>query len=628
MRIPPDRVPGRRRGSAFLTAVIVLAVLGALASVVLWRHGIRARIDRDRRAAARWAAIRIEPVLPTPALAAPVRVVIIADSASDRWFNGTATRDSVDRAWTDALRAIGAEARGVAARDDAALRQAAVVVVPSAPCLGEAARRAIDGVLARGGGVIATWLTGTRDGACADAGYQLITRVSRAARVDTLDPRPTTHVTFPDGGVLSSGMPPGATMELRSNHDAAVRQVARDGYYSDGVLNPAPAAAQPGLDGAVTHAGVGSGRAVYWGFDLASVVDKPWDRTIARILLRNSVAWAAGAPFASLAPWPAGRAAALVLVEQVDDAGNAASAARESRDALDRAGVRATFLLASSTVHDDPDLARSIAARSEVAARPDDELRIARTEQEQTDKFRDLRSELEGVLGHQVSGMMPPMERVDPLLTLAWIRAGGSYLLAENGARSAAPELLTVDGHPFVLLPRLADDDAVALRRAGAHSDTSNGKLPAILEAEYHAALTKLRALGGLSITRWHALTAAGGASRLVDGIARSAAADSTIWIATAQDVAGWWQRRARLALTTVNAGDSVIVRVANAGTAPVDDAVLRVVTPLASTVTGVDGAIRVAATGDFVALRLPRLAPGSRHVVTIHLADRGHHAR
>jgi hypothetical protein len=77
-----------------------------------------------------------------------------------------------------------------------------------------------------------------------------------------------------------------------------------------------------------------------------------------------------------------------------------------------------------------------------------------------------------------------------------------------------------------------------------------------------------------------------------------------------------------------VNAGDSVIVRIANAGTAPVDDAVLRVVTPLASTVTGVDGAIRVAATGDFVALRLPRLAPGSRHVVTIHLADRGHHAR
>ena len=627
MRVPPDGIP-RRRGSAFLTAVIVLAVLGALASVVLWRHGIRARIDRDRRAAARWAAIRIEPVLPAPTLAAPLRVVILADSASDRWFNGTATRDSVDRLWTDALRTIGADARVVAASDEAALREARVVVVPSAPCLGERARRAIDAVLARGGGVIATWLTGTRDGACADAGYQLITRVSRAARVDTLDPRATTRVTFPDGGILSSGMPPGATIELRSNHDAAVRQLARDGYYSDGVLNPAPAAAQRGLDGAVTHVGVGSGRAVYWGFDLASVVDKPWDRAIARILLRNSVEWAAGDPFASLAPWPAGHAAALVLVEQVDDAAHAASAARESRDALDHAGVRATFLLATSTVHDEPDLVRSIAARSEVATRPDDELRIARTEQEQTDKFRDLRGELAGVLGHQVSGMMPPMERLDPLLTLAWVRAGGSYLLAENGARSAAPELLTVDGHPFVLLPRLADDDAVAVRRISAHADSSADRLPAMLDAEYQAALMKLRALGGLSITRWHAATAAGDASRLVDGIARSAAADSTIWVATAQDVAEWWQRRARLALTTVDAGDSLIVRVANAGTAALDDAVVRVFAPSASTVAGVDGATLLATGGDHVALRLPRLAPGSTHVVTVHLARRGRHAR
>jgi len=626
-------MPDGRRGSSFLTAVIVLAVLGAIASVVLWRHGIRARAERDRRAAARWAAIRIEPVLPQPTLASPVRVVVLTDGASDRWFNGPATRDTIARTWTAALRTIGADARVVAASDTAALHSATVVVVPSAPCLGPAARTAVDRVLARGGGVIATWLTGTRDGACADAGYGFLTRVSLATRVDTLEPRPTTHVTFPDGSVLAAGMPPGATIELRSNHDAAVRQLDRDGYYSDGLLNPAPAARQPGIDGAVTHAAVGNGRAVYWGFDLAGVIDNPWNRTLATLLLRNSIQWAAGLPSASLAPWPAGRAAALVLVEQVDSAAPAATpVARQSRDALDHAGVRATFLLTTSTVHDDPDFARSIAARSEVAARPDDELKIARTEQEQTDKFRDLRNDLGKVLGRPVAGMMPPMERVDPLLTLAWVRAGGDYLLAGNDARSAAPELMTVDGHPFVLLPRLVDDDAVALRRVRARAATNAGDaLAAALDDEYRSALMKLRALGGLSITRWHAATGGGEASRLVAGIARSAAADSTIWIASADDVAGWWLRRSRLAVSTMSTGNGLTVSVANKGTTPVDDAVLRVVAPGGRSITSVAGATRLPGRRDFVSLLLPRLEPGSAHAVTIGLtpsSSRGSHAR
>ncbi|MFL5561887.1 MAG: hypothetical protein ACJ79K_10465 [Gemmatimonadaceae bacterium] len=623
-------LPDGRRGSSFLTAVLVLAVLGALASVVLWRHGIRARIERDRTAAARWAAIRIEPVLSQPTLASAVHVVVLADSASDRWFNGPATRDTIDRAWTDALHAIGADARVVPATDTAALRTAAVVVVPSAPCLSQTARRAVDGVLARGGGVIATWLTGTRDGACGDAGYHFITRISLATRVDTLDPRPTTHVTFPDGGVLAAGMPPAATIELRSDHDAAVRQLGRDGYYSDGMLNPAPAVRQPGVDGAVTHGAVGNGRAVYWGFDLSRVADKPWDRNLARVLLRNSIEWAAGMPSVSLAPWPTGRAAALVLVEEVDSAAPASTpVVRESRDALDHAGVHATFLLATSTVHDDPDLARSIAERGEVAARPDDELRIARTESEQTDKFRDLRGDLGKLLGRDVSGMMPPMERLDPLLTLAWVRAGGGYLFAGNGARSAAPELLTVDGHPFVLLPRVSDDDAAALRRAALPaSGRAADSLAPILDGEYQAALAKLRALGGLSIMRWHAATAGGGAGRLVVGIARSAAADSTIWIAPANEVAGWWMRRSRLAVTSASVGDSLTARVVNNGSEPVDGAVLRVAAPPGHSIAAVSGATRLAPRRGFVLLLLPRLEPGSTHDVSIHLGSGAARAR
>ena len=167
----------------------------------------------------------------------------------------------------------------------------------------------------------------------------------------------------------------------------------------------------------------------------------------------------------------------------------------------------------------------------------------------------------------------------------------------------------------------------VAFARATA---TGADTLAAMLDDEYESALTKLRALGGLSITRWHAATVGGDASRLVAGIARSAAADSSIWIAPANEVASWWLRRSRLVVSTVAAGDSMTVAVANKGTAPTDDAVVRVVAPTGRSIASVSGATRLASPPDYLALLLPRLAPGSAHVVTIHLnpGSRGSRAR
>lgn len=608
----------QRAGASFLAAILVLAVIGAIASVYLWRHGIRSRHERDARAAARWAAIRVESPLPAARLVAPVRVAVLADSASNRWFNGPAGLDTITTAWVAALRGLGADAAIVTPGDTAAIRAVDVLVVPSQPCLAAAARAAVDRVLARGGGVITSWITGTRDALCGDAGYAFITRLSDAARVDTLDRRTRTLVTLPDGGVLAADLPPGATFEVRSAHDAAIRRVGRDAYYSDGVLNPAAADAQPGIDGAVTHTAVGGGRAVYWGFDLARVVDRPWDRAVSQLLLRNSLAWAAGDVLASLAPWPAGHRAAVVVVQEVDDGVDDAALAR---DTVQQPGVKRTFFLATNTAHDRKDIVRQLAATGEVASRPDDELRIARTDEEQTEKFRTMRSDLAGVLGRDVAGMMPPKERIDPLLTLAWARAGGSYVLAGNGARSASPELLAVDSALIVLLPRVADDDAEALR--------AKTTTPAALDASYGAAFAKLRALGGLYVMRHHASLLA--RADLVPVLARAmrlASADSAIWLATASEVAAWWMARSHITIaTTREAGGAVTIRIGNAGPSVVDGAVLRLVAGPGRHVAGVTGATIGADRGDNVELLLPQLAARGTHTVELQLAagDGGH---
>ena len=603
--------PDDRRGVTFGGVVLALAVVGLVASFFLWRHGQRAQAARDEAAARRWASIRLVSVLPEARLAAPARVAIMRDRASDRWFNGPATLDTVVRAWEAALAATGATVRVAAPAE--LLRAGAddVLLVPASPCLGAAARAAVDSALARGRGVVTTWLSGTRDGACGDAGYHFLATLTGASRIDTLDQRPAVHVTFPDGGVLAAGLPPGATIEVRGSHDGALRMLGRDGYYSDGVLNPAPAAGQPMVDAAVTHARRGRGRVVYWGFDLARVVDRPWDRDVARLLLRNSIAWAAGQPLASLAPWPDGRAAALVLLQEVDDStGNA----RRALDTLRRAGLPATHFLATRFANDERETARDLAAHGEVASRPDDELRISRTDDEQANKFRDMRDELGELLGHPVGGIVAPMERLDPAVALAWANAGGRYIVAGNDARTASPELLSVGGRRLVLLPRLADDDARVVRDSGrAHAETLAGR--------YDAAREKLRAIGGLHLLRYHSGILAREA--LIPALARTArdaAADSGLWVATANDVASWWLARSGTTIAATGTADGVELRVTNGGAEPLARAVARVALRDDRSVAAAEGATLMASPTGSATVALPEIAPRATHVVRLRL--------
>lgn len=604
-----------RRGVTFGGAVLALTVVGFVASYLLWRHGQRAQAARDAEAARRWASIEVVSVLPEARLAAPARVAILRDGASDRWFNGPAALDTVVRAWEAALTAVGATVRVAGPADLLRPGGDDVVLVPSSPCLGAPARAAVDSALARGQGVLTTWISGTRDGLCGDAGYHFLATLTGASRIDTLDQRPAVRVTFPDGGVLSAGLPPGATLEVRGAHDGALRVLGRDGYYSDGVLNPAPASGQPMLDAAVTHARRGRGRVVYWGFDLSRVVDRKWDRDVARLLVRNSIAWAGGQPLASLAPWPEGRAAALVLLQEVgDSSGNA----RRALDTLRRAGLPATHFLATSVANEERVTARDLAMHGEVASRPDDELRISRTDREQANRFRDMRAELAELLGRPVGGIVAPMERLDPAVALAWASAGGLYVVAANDVRTASPELLSVAGRKLVLLPRLADDDARLVRGSGrARADS--------VADGYGAAREKLRAIGGLYLLRYHSgiLARQEHIAALAQTV-RAAAADSGLWITTANEVASWWVARAGTTAAATEAGDGVEIRVTNGGATPLARAVLRVALGTDRSIASADGARIVPSLTGSASLALPVIAPGATHVVRLRLGGAG----
>ena len=612
----PERSAARWRslagGVAFVAAVAALTL-----AVIAWqrRRALALTAAHDaRRFSGAETVLNLGSRLPPATLGAAVRVAILRDPASDAYYDRSATMDTIVAAWRQALAEIGAVARVVSPAAALEASDEQVLIVPASPCLGRDARHALDVASRRGIGLVMTWLSGVRDGGCRQVGYGLVAQLSGATRLDTLDgARAECYVTFLRGGPLAIDIPPGARLELAPGNHVALRTPEREAYFSDYTLNPRVVRGEQLLDGAVVHTAIGASRAVYWGFDLRSVVDRPWDRALALRLTRNSLAWAARIPLATLEPWPNGRMAAAVFAQDVEDE---FANARYALDTLRAARVPGSYFLVSRLAQANADLTRAMAANGEIGSHtPRHRLLGGASDEQQRAMLEESQRELTGLLGHPVAGLRPPEEQYDTTTLAAWLWTGGRYVFATLNGRAASPEILTVGARPLVMLGRVTNDDFIEVGRRG---DTSVDSLA----TRFIAAFDKVHALGGLYLLSYHSQMLA--RPELVPAlgrVARYVASDTTTWVTTAGDVADWWLGRS---LVTVEArrvnGDRLVLDVRNRGTATVRGVVARIVLS-GSRPSSADGGTQLLASDrDVIRLLLPPLAAGSSLTTTIAL--------
>ncbi|HEX2778145.1 MAG TPA: polysaccharide deacetylase family protein [Gemmatimonadaceae bacterium] len=607
-----------RRGGALSLVLVALLIVAISVAVVHWQAAAR-----ERRASSVAASTGAATVIAMPPLVAPrvlphaIRVAIVRDPGSDHYFESKAALDSVVGGWTSLLQRIGADVAVASPADSASLRAARVLVFPSEPCLGKPARDLIRSALARGQGVVTTWITGTRDGGCAPVGWTLPARLAGAMRLDTLDTRNAVYVTVPDGGPLSTEIPPGSRMELLVANHVAARSATRDLLYTDRMMNPEPAQGAELLDGAATTARIGAGRSVYLGFDPINVAKRPWSSVLAELLARNAIQWAAGDALASVEPWPRGRLAAAMIAQDVEDE---FSNAVHALDSLDAIGVRGTWYVVSQLAERNEKLLKRLARNGEVGTHTENhDVLAGQGAERQRDRLAVTQKQIAEMIGHRVAGLRPPEEQFDRNTMRAWLDAGGSYIFGANDSRSASPELLPVGSDTLLLLGRVNNDDVISVRRVG---NLDVGRLT----AEYLGAYEKVRALGGLFIMSYHSQYM----SRpelvpVVAAVARRLAADTTVWLTTGGEAASWWRARmaARITVTTSPDG-AMTVQIRNPSTLPLDGAVVRVQLPgtwRAPGASEVGGATLLAGSPTMVRLALPRLEPGAMHEVTVTLA-------
>ena len=615
----PERPPQRWRsfagGLAFAATVAVLTL-----GVVAWqrRRALALTAEHDaRRFAGAETVLNRGSRLPPSTLGSAVRVAILRDPASAAYYDHGAAMDSIVAVWRAALDSVGAVAREVSPAEALRITDQQVLIVPASPCLGREARHALDVAARRGIGLVVTWLSGVRDGGCRRVGYGLIAQLSAATRLDTLDAsRGECYVTFLRGGPLAMDIPPGARLELAVGNHVALRTPDREAYFSDYTLNPRDVRGERLLDGAIVQTAIGASRAVYWGFDLRSVVDRPWDRALALRLMRNSGAWAAGIPRVTLEPWPNGRTAAAIFAQDVEDE---FANARYAVDSLRAAKVSGSYFLVSRLAQANADLTRAMAANGEIGSHtPRHRLLGGASKEEQLTMLEESQRELTSLLGHPVAGLRPPEEQYDNTTLETWLESGGRYVFATLNGRAASPEILTVGARPLVVLGRVTNDDFIEVGRRG---DTSVDSLA----IRFIAGFDKVHALGGLYLLSYHSQMLA--RPELVPALARVAryvASDSTTWVTTAGAVADWWLGRSLVRVQAHRAdGMHLVLDVRNEGTSSMQGVVARIALPGSRAIAADGGAQLLSSSPDMTRLLLPPLAAGASFTTTIKLAIR-----
>lgn len=547
--MPPKNNPVPRARSAlhWLGGLLVLGVLGGLvvaAAVALWQ-------DVDINSLARKAAAVSEVPPPEPvetdgpraALARSVDVALYVNAATEAYFPDSTYLPGAIAEWERTLDALGWRTRRIGTRPELdALPTGSLVIAPEALCLGTAEVEALFGHLGRGGGMVANWALGARDGRCRWRGWDTLRDFTGALDIVEYQPRDELFVTVPAGLPVSGGLPPGARIEFYADSHLGLLTPGPRVYWSDWALNSVSAGGRSATDAALTlQTTLGGGRAVWLGFRPRQAA-RPLDHARVARLVRNAVQWAAGIPSVEVAPWPDGRRAGLLIAEDAESSfANAAGLARVLR----KHDMPGTFFAVSEQAADHPEIADSLRAAGEIGSHTMDHVpTVGLPMGEQEIRLDRSRRELEAWSSAEVVGLRPPEERFDENTLRAWLRSAGgqrgpAYVAAVNAARSAAPEVFRYPEGPIVVLPRLMKDDYNVVVQEGK-------RRPELILAAYVDGMNKLGALGGLAFVSLHTqIAGTPGQLGVVGSVLDSVATQrDTWWVATGADIARWWLDR------------------------------------------------------------------------------------
>lgn len=498
--------------------------------------------------------------------------IVLYDSKSSRAFFSSqgGNQDVLLNPWRDYLKDRGVRFREV--QDASQLRKLSegVLILASAVALSEPERAEIQAFRARGGAVLATWATGTRDDKGNWIGWNFIEEIGFRVTGEIKDAPQINHLIVNGESPVSHTLLAGQRIFMSATTEPLL--IAQGGSVAARFMNWARTPIAGHLnEGAVLFAETTpqAGRTAFFGF-----AESAWANHAISIysLIDDTLSWLHREPAVVRAAWPRGKLAASVIEMDTEEGfGNAVNFAGLAQ----AADHPTSFFILTSVALQFPDVLRQLGQAHELGYHGDIHTSFKDLpELDQEKRVKTMRAQMKSIIPDTaaMTGFRAPTEGYDATTEKVLQRNSLRYHVADpNRGEVRLPLFAQVPGavadNDIVVLPRTQRDDLNALKES-----TSTDDLTQALIADTDLALDN----GALALLSIHTQNFAANSplARAMPGMLLHAKQlKERMWLATSGEVANWWRERERVQFSPSYKGRRLEMAVSITGANPVSGA-------------------------------------------------------
>jgi peptidoglycan/xylan/chitin deacetylase (PgdA/CDA1 family) len=452
-----------------------------------------------------------------------------------------------------------------------------VLVLPSALALSEAERNAVLAFRDKGGSVLATWATGTRNETGGWVGWQFLEKLGAthvAELPNDVDSRqlvlngesPLSH-THPAGQRLWMGKTSEALLRLKGESSVGRfmnwARVADDARRSEGAV-------------VFSETKETASRAVVFAFSESAWESRPF---AAHILIDDTLKWLLHEAIAVRAAWPEGKVAAQVIEMDTEEGfENSLNFASQ----MQAAKYPATFYVLTSAAKAHPEVLTTLSKNFEIAFHGDvhESFKDANPAAQQK-RISTMLTDMATLLpaDKNRTGFRAPTEGYDSNTELSLQKFGFKHHAVDpQRSDGRLPVFAKIPEIPpqedLIVLPRTQRDDI----NLALHNMTVEQTAKALTD-DFDEALGT-GALGWLSVHSQNFLSTGNLAKAFPDYLAYVKKNRAKVWVASAGQVAHWWRQREHFRLESVYNGKRLDFNVTVKGENPIQGASVIVMLP------------------------------------------------
>jgi peptidoglycan/xylan/chitin deacetylase (PgdA/CDA1 family) len=456
-------------------------------------------------------------------------------------------------------------------------KKTGVLILPSAVSLNEEERNEIAAFRARGGAVLATWATGTRNGKGDWEGWQFLDTLGVKYLGEISADKEINNLILTGESAVSHTHPSGQRIFMSKTSERLLRvkgEVTAGRFMNWARMTDDELRGEGAL--VFSELSASSGRTAYYAF-----AESAWEsHPLATYnLIDDTLQWLRREPAIVRAAWPNGKLAAQVVeMDTEQEFSNALPFA----SMMQSMGYPATFYVLTSVGKLFPDVLTKLARDFEIGFHGDVHIGFkGQPANQQEKRMQTMRSEMASVIPDLkgMTGFRAPTEGYDGTTEQLLHKFGIRHHTADpNRTEGRLPLLAKLDGldskDSLVILPRTQRDDINLYWEKLTVEQTTK----ALIDDTDVAIDTG--ALGLLSIHSQN-FNSDGILIKAMPGfLAHLKQRHEPLWIASAGQVADWWRERERLKLSSNFTGKRLEFNITVTGEKPLSGAGLIVMLP------------------------------------------------